>query len=152
MTTKYSEVYDLFLTKVTDWKLEKLYEVSPEDFETVLHSYMVVALPKFKNCNQSLSRNDLTDSFTETLTEDNKITIASIMVESWLEKEVNDIRQMALHIQDKDFKTYAEANNLKEKSFHWSRIKEQNSQMLVDYSLDNNDLWKDWLSGNFYTP
>lgn len=152
MTTKYSEIYDLFLLKINDWKLDKLYTVNPDIFETVLHGYMVVALPQFRNCNQDLSRDDSLQIFIETLSEENKNIIASLMVEKWLEKEVNDIRQMALHIQDKDFKTYAEANNLKEKSNHWSRIIEQNSQMLTDYSLAERGLWKDWLSGNFYTP
>lgn len=149
MTTDYTDVYDLFLTKIKDWKLEYLYSTNPDNFETVLHGFMVVSLPQFKNCNQSLARNDTTKKFDETLTEENQNVIAALMVEQWLQQEINDIRQMALHLQD-DFKTYSEAQNLKEKSDHWARIKELNSQMIVDYSLDDRDLWSDWLSGTFY--
>lgn len=151
MTTSYSDVYDLFTVKIQDWKLEKLYSISPESFETVLHGYMVVSIAQFKNCDQSLARNDSLSVFTETLTEKNKNMLSSIMVEKWLEKEVNDIRQMRLHVQD-DFKTYSEAQNLKEKAYHWSQVIELNSQALVDYSLDNNTMWSDWIAGNFFTP
>jgi len=151
MTTSYSDVYDLFTVKIQDWKLEKLYAIDPDSFETVLHGYMVVSIPQFRNCDQSLARNDSMGVFIETLTEKNKNMLASIMVEKWLEKEVNDIRQMRLHVQD-DFKTYSEAQNLKEKAFHWSQVIELNSQALVDYSLDNNNMWSDWIAGNFFTP
>ena len=152
MTTNYNEIYDLFMLKVKDWKLETLFNTSPDDFETVLHGWMVIALPTFDNCDQSLVRNDTTETFDATLSEKNKNFIASLMVEKWLEREVQDIRQMGLHITDRDFKHYSEAQNLKEKSEHWSRIKELNSQESVKYSLNKPDLWSDWLSGNFYDP
>lgn len=152
MTTDYTDIFDLFMMNIKDWKLESLFNTSPDDFENVLQGYMVVSLPKFTNCNQSLARNDSTKQFTETLSEQNKNIIASLMVEKWLEREVQDIRQMALHVQDRDFKSYAEANNLKEKSAHWSKILELNSQALVDYSLNDRELWANWISGNFYNP
>jgi len=151
MTTKYTDIFDVFMLKIKDWKLEYLFRTSPDDFENILKGFMVISLLKFRNCTQDLSRDDAEKEFLETLSEDNIEVIASLMVESWLEREVQDIRQMALHLQD-DFKTYAEANNLKEKSEHWSKVKEINSQTLVDYSLDKRDLWSDWLSGNFYDP
>lgn len=152
MATPYDEVFDLFMFHIKDWKLETLFQTNPSDFETVLQGFMVLALPKFENCDQSLARTDSSKTFTETLSEKNKTIIAALMVEKWLEREVQDIRQMNIHLTDRDFKHYSEAQNLKEKSDHWSKVQELNSQTLVDYSLNNRSLWSDWLSGNFYDP
>ena len=150
--TSYSEIFDLFMFKVKDWKLESLFQTSPGDFETILQGFMILSLQKFENCDQDLSRNDSTKEFAEDLSDKNKNVIASLMVEKWLEREIQDIRQMNIHLTDRDFKHYSEAQNLREKSEHWSKVQELNSQTLVDYSLNNRNIWSDWLSGNFYDP
>lgn len=152
MGTPYSDVFDYFLTHVKDWKLTELYKISPNDFETYLLGFMVTSIPLFTNCRQSLARNDETKEFVETLTEQNVDVLSSIMVEKWLEKEVQDVRQMSLNINDRDFKHYSEAQNLKEKSDQWGKIREKNSQMLVDYGFQDTTYWTNMLSGNYYTP
>ena len=71
------------------------------------------------------------------------------MVKYWLQKECNDIIQMRLKIQDRDFHTYAESANLKEKSAWLSKVKEEISQRLVDYGYSDKTMWEYWIANGF---
>ena len=149
MTTSYSLIYDLFLMQIKDWKLDTLYASSVTDFETYLQGFLVLAIPGFTEfCDQSLARDDGVGEFTEDLTDKNKIFLSQMMTERWLDKEVQDIRQVNLHVTDKDFKTYSEGQNLREKSNYLVLIREKISQSLVEYAWYGKDM-TNWLAGTF---
>lgn len=153
MTTPYSDIYDLFMEQVTDYRLVNLYTQDvindTTNLDTYLLGFMLLAIPEFSECNQDLSARDNTlKVFTETLTDVNKKILSKMMVKEWLQKEVKDILQLRLHVQDVDFKTYAEANNLTAKQSMLTMFKEECSQLLVDNYYKNND-WEAWYSGNF---
>jgi len=149
MTTDYSEVYDLFLQQIKDWKLDALYTADPSYFETYLQGFLVLAIPGFTEySDQDLTRDDDTNKFTETLTDENKTILSLMMVEQWATKELQDIRQSNLHVQDKDFKTFSESQNLREKSNYLITLREKISQTITEYAWLNND-WTSWLSGEF---
>lgn len=153
MGSKFSEIFDLFMVQVKDWRLQSLYESSTLDFEVYLSGFLMLSIPQFEEvCNQSLAHNEETKEFTETLSLDNKTILSKLMVEKWLEKEVQDVNQMNLHLQDRDFKVYSESQNLKEKSLHLDKTKEYNSQTMTVYSYSKSTDWANWLSGTFYTP
>lgn len=153
MGSKFSEIFDLFMVQVKDWRLQNLYESSTLDFEVYLSGFLMLSIPQFEEvCNQNLAHNEETKEFTETLTLDNKTILSKLMVEKWLEKEVQDVNQMNLHLQDRDFKVYSESQNLKEKSLHLDKTKEYNSQTMTVYSYSKSTDWANWLSGTFYTP
>jgi len=150
MTTAYSIIFDSFMSKIKDWRLDALFVSSVANFEIYLTGFLKSAIILFdKYSDQDLSRNDTSRLFTETLTEKNIAMLAQLMVQFWLEKETQDVRQMSLKITDKDFKHYSEAMNLKEKSNRWSEIVERNNQALVDYNYETTD-WDSWLDGTFY--
>jgi len=152
MATAYTDIYDLFQITIKDWRLDALYISSPTDWATYLEQFLVLAVDEFIRCDQSLARNDVSDQFTETLTEKNQVMLGRLMVKFWLKKEVRDVRQMALHVQDRDFKTFAEANHMRAKEDALSRVTEEISQALVDYSYEHSIDWSAWLQGNFWTP
>ena len=153
MGSKFSEIFDLFMVQVKDWRLQSLYESSTLDFEVYLSGFLVLAIPQLQEgCNQRLAHDDESKEFTEVLTLDNKTILSKLMVEKWLEKEVQDVNQMNLHLQDRDFKVYSESQNLKEKSLHLDKTKEYNSQTMTVYSYSKSTDWANWLSGTFYTP
>ena len=149
--TSFSEIFDSFLLLVNDYKLINLYESSEVDFETYLSGWILYAIQDFSVCDQSLAYTLSSKSFTETLTIENQLLLARMMVKYWLSKEVQDVTQMSIHLQDKDFKTFSEAANLTAKSNHLNAVKEDISQALVDYGLRKTD-WASWLTGTFYTP
>jgi hypothetical protein len=151
MGTTFSEVYDNFMTLIKDFRIASLYTTSESNFETYLSGFLISAIEDFSVCNQSLANSSGT--FTETLVQENISLLAKLMKKRWLEKEIADVTQMSLHISDKaEFKTYSEAQNLREKETVYNFEREEISQLLVGYSLRNRVDWSAWYSGVFFTP
>jgi len=149
MGTSLSEVYDLFMQTVTDYRLTDLYTSSTTDFENYLESFIEFAISDFENvCDQSLDYNTTTKEFPDTLSRANKTILATLMTRYWLQKNVNDITQMNLHVTDRDFKIASEAQNLREKTNALNVLKEACSQLLNDYAYKRNN-WSDWNSQVF---
>jgi len=148
MATNFSDVYDQFMMLVSDYRLIELYNASTTDFETYLFGWLKPSISDFKSCSQSLAYTGT--AFDETLTNDNIVILASFMKKYWLKKEIADITQMSLHVQDRDFKTYAESSNLREKRETYIQDLEELSQRLVDYGLDTVD-WDSWFAGTYFS-
>jgi hypothetical protein len=153
--TTFVEINDLFLQLINDYRLTSLYNDdvanSTSNLDTLLESWMFLAIPDFETvCDQDLeNRTDSSSTFNIELTTRNKTILAQIMVKYWLSREVNDILQMRLKIQDRDFHTYAESANLKEKSDWLTKVKEEISQRLVEYGYSDKDMWQYWISNGF---
>jgi hypothetical protein len=136
--TPYSEIYELFLAGVRDYKLDKLYQTSPDNLESYLKPFLIRGLINFTNCKKNLeNRDDEFDMFNETLSTSEKVILSNLIMIEWLTKEVNDILQMNLHLQDTDFKTFAEANNLKEKRNHLNETIELVDKQMTKYGYIN---------------
>ena len=117
MTTLYSDIYNLFSSGfIKDPMLDKLYNQSVTDYEDYLQTFLITAISEFDLCKQDLEdRDDTTKQFNPTLSTKEKVILSKLTRIAWLQKEINDVNQMKLHLQDGDFKTFSEANNLKEK-------------------------------------
>jgi hypothetical protein len=150
MSTPFTEIFDQFMSLQTDYRLISLYRSSVENFETYLQGWLMPSIVEFQEvpCNQDLSFNLTTKTFTQTLTLQNQIILAHLMKKYWLRKEVNDISQMKNFIQDKDFSSHSASQNLKEKRDLMIVNDEEISQKLVEYGYKNID-WNEWLQGNF---
>lgn len=148
MTTTLSEVYDLFMLTVTDYRLNQLFDVSQYEFENYLEAWLEFAIAEFTMCNQDLNFDTETKTFPEVLSRENKVILATLMMKYWMQKNVNDITQMNLHVTDRDFKVASEAMNLREKAIRLNHVKETCSQMLIDYAYNKND-WDSWLEQDF---
>jgi len=148
MGTELREVYDLFMQTVTDYRLIDLFDANELDFENYLQSFLEFAIVDFRVCNQDLDFDDNTKLFPVVLSRENKVILSKLMMKHWLGKNVNDITQMNLHITDRDFKVYSEAMNLREKTIYFNTIKEECSQLLIDYGYDKVD-WDTWFAQDF---
>ena len=144
MATNASEVFDLFLSHVNDYNLTALYQSSGSaGLNTFLTPWLLNSIDDFDLCSQSLAFSTTTQNFTETLTQQHMNILANIMVKYWLEKEVMNISQMRLKLQDRDYRTYAEANNLKEKRELLIAKQEEIDRLLQKYGYRTND-WTSW--------
>lgn len=148
MATSLSEIYDLFMQTVTDYRLIDLFNTSVPDFENYLESWLKFSIVEFGICDQSLNYNDTTKEFDVDLTLYNKVILATFMMKFWLQKAVNDVTQFNLHVTDRDYKVASEAQNLREKSTHLNMVKETCSQMLIDYGYKKTD-WTSWYNQEF---
>lgn len=148
MGTALSEIYDLFMQTVTDYRLIELFKTSEDDFETFLEAWLIFAINDFSICNQDLSIDALTNSFTVILTTENKVMLAKLMNKYWWQKLVNDITQINLHVMDRDFKMPSESQNLREKMAALNIAKEDCSQALTDYGYRKLN-WNSWFNQDF---
>lgn len=91
---------------------------------------------------------DTIDEFPCKLDLAEKNILSELMVCTWLDWVINDIRQISLHLQDNDFKTFSEESNLKQKSEYCDRVREKASQDMVEYGLRNTPFDK-WAVGDY---
>lgn len=150
--TSYESINDLFMQQIEDYRLIELYntdETGETDLNTYLLGFMLLAIPEFTSCTQNLNdRSDSDFTFNFEMTLENQKILSKLMVKEWLGKELKDILQMRWNITDHDFKHYSEAQNTKSKQDVLSELREECSQLLVDYGLKHNN-WEDWLIGKF---
>ena len=145
MATTFNEIYDFFMTTINDYRLVALYNSSQTDFQTYLSAWLIQSIPEFTNCDQSLSYSS--SSFTETLSQKNINILVLLMKKKWFEKELENVLQMTNVVQDRDFKMYSQANNMKEKRERLITLQEEVSQKLVDYGLEYSVDWANWFNG-----
>jgi len=154
MGTPFSDVFDLFLTSITDYKIDNLYSLGSEPtspFYNYLQGFLIKAIPNFSNCVQDLD--DITPVvaytpayFNVTLTSLEKGILSDLMTYEWFMKEVNDVTQFNLTLSDTDFKHFSEAQNLREKQEKADKAREMYEQKMTVYGLKHIP-WVDWSNG-----
>ena len=153
MGTQISEIADLFMTRVNDYRLNTIFTNSGSVvFNQYVEPWLLSSIVEFDVCNQSLDYTVTSGSaegeFTETLTLKNKIILSQILTLYWLEKSIQETLQMQNLIQDKDFKMFSQAQNLDAKRQLYNNKREEISQILVNYGYANT-LWSDWRNQDF---
>lgn len=147
--TTFEEVFDYFMTTLNDYRLLALFNSSPTDFKVYLSAWLIESTADFTVCDQSLAYSNY--EFTETLTQRNINMLVLYMKIRWEEKEVENLLQMNNFVQDRDFHTFSQANNMNAKKDRLITLKEELSQKLVEYGLAENK-WANWYAGVFYVP
>jgi hypothetical protein len=145
MATTIDEIADLFLSGVQDYKITTIFTTSGSDaVNTYVEPWLLKSISEFTVCDQALVYDKTTQSFSVDLTQRNQNILTQIMEKYWLKKEIQNVLQMNLFIQDKDFKTHSAAQNLKEKTELLVTVQESISQTLMDYSINYTIDWDDW--------
>jgi len=138
MATPYSDIFDLSLMDYSNYELDKLYTISPTNFNLHMTGLLVRVIPSFTNCLKDLTqRNDTTQTFTIDLNDFEKDILASLIAAKVLEKEINDIRQIRARINDSEGSRGSEANLLKEKRETHAHLLELINKKMTDYGLSN---------------
>ncbi len=138
--TNYSSIYELFLASIRDYQIDKLFDDSVESAEAYMKPFLIKALVNFRNCKKDLeNRDDTAQVFYVTLSTFEQVILSNLMIVEWLTKEVNDVLQMKLHLQDSDFRTYAEHNNLRGKRDNLETTREVADKQMNNYGYDNVD-------------
>jgi len=154
MATNLSEVADLFLSRLSDWRLDTIYSTSGSlAFGTYVEPWLFDSIIEFSDvCDQDLtytaSGSATEGFFTETLSLENKVMLSQIMVLGWMAKGNQDELQLRNFVTDKDFKTFSPANNTNARTAQYNTKREEISQLLVNYGLRKNP-WADWRNQDF---
>ena len=112
MATKFSEVYNLFLAKVTD---DMYMELTIEDTKKLLQDLLIASIFKFE-----FPRVDLTEykeidgemSFTADVSVEEQNILATYMVVEWIGQQLASVEMTRLKYSGSDFKFTSQANHL----------------------------------------
>ena len=112
MATKFSEVYNLFLAKVTD---DMYMELTIEDTKKLLQDLLIASIFKFE-----FPRVDLTEykeidgemSFIADVSVEEQNILATYMVVEWIGQQLASVEMTRLKYSGSDFKFTSQANHL----------------------------------------
>ena len=108
--TTLQDVYDSFLSKITDYDYLKL---SEEDLNEELAMKLKSAIAKFIIADD-IEINEITETFNRELSYLEIEILAYGMVLSWVEPLVNNVETMKQRLSCKDFSVYSQAKHLAE--------------------------------------
>lgn len=145
MSTAYDLIFPKFMHEINDFDLTSLTE-SQMKVENKLTLSKAVTL--FKRCKQSLVRNDTTEIFTNTLTEEEMWILADYMRKVWLDEKINNGELLKLRMTDKDFKTFSPADQLNTMNRLKSVYDKELKLKVNDYLYDGYLFSKFYKSGN----
>lgn len=139
MATPLSEVYDFFLTKVTDYNFIKLNESG--DLEDVLYKHLRSSIVRFTSTNKDLSVDLKSQEFVSDLDDFEKEILATLMTISYVTGKITHVKNMEQILSDKEYKIYSTSNHLSQLQNLKRELNLEASNLMTSYSyqvgLDN---------------
>lgn len=112
MATKFSDVYNLFLSKITD---DMYMELTIADTEKILQDLLIASTFKFEFPRVDLTDYQMIDEemcFSANLTVEEQNILATYMVVEWLGQQLASVEMTRLKYSGSDFKFTSQANHL----------------------------------------
>ena len=136
MPTPFDSVEDLALIAIRDYKIDKLYNHSVEQFQQYLDGFLLTAIPNFRNCRQSLDYDIEQRQFNADLSSMEQSILADLWVIEWFNKETNDATQIQNKLQVASaFTSHSASQSLKEKSTYLDKLREGVDLKITQYQL-----------------
>lgn len=134
--TSFDQIETLALSIVEDYKLNKLFESSYDNFQKFCDGLLFNALPQFTECRQDLTYNIETREFGVDLTNLEIYILSRYWVIAWWERENNNAAQIALKLGIKNQYSYnSESQNFKEKQNVIDKLREEVDRATQEYLL-----------------
>jgi hypothetical protein len=140
MATPYTDIYDFFLTKVSDYSFLTLTQV---DLEDQLYKYLRSSIVSFSKPKVDLKDRDETlKQFNIDLNDDEKELLATWMLYHFIKPKVVSSENFRQMMSDSDFKIFSQANHLQALSILMKTLKKEAELMNTKYSYKDRDLRK----------
>ena len=134
--TSFDQIETLALSIIEDYKLNKLFENSYDNFQKFCDGLLFNALPQFTECRQDLTYNVETREFGVDLTNLEIYILSRYWVIAWWERENNNAAQIALKLGIKNQYSYnSESQNFKEKQNVIDKLREEVDRATQEYLL-----------------
>lgn len=145
MSSLYSEIYNMFLSDIKD---DSLLDFTESERDDILHGLLLKAITRFKACEKDL--NDRVEpvsedesetgeaiegKFNETLTEEEKLILATIMRKYWLNDKIYNLELLQQRMTTKDFRMTSQAEHLLRLTVLNQELDKEISRIIVDYTL-----------------
>lgn len=139
MATPYSDVHQVFISKITGYSLLNYTDVEREE---LLLPYLKSACMKFKNiCKIDITdRDDDLQQFNQDLDEDTIEILAIGEVYYWLNPKVINEENLYNVMGSKDYSIHSPANLLKELRLLREDLRKEFKQEIINYSFSNGAL------------
>lgn len=139
MATRYMDIYDCFLGKISDYDFIHLNEFTQC---SLLYGYLKSAIADFEDiCKKDLSdRDDDFGQFNVDLSAKEIEILATGMVVHWLEPRVLNTENLRNVLNTKDYSTFSPANLLEQMQAVLASMKKHFRYMLVRYSYLKSDI------------
>lgn len=108
--TEFEEIYDLFLSQITDYNLVKLEDDELDEELAKLLQKAIFDFRKAKNLKADFDD----ETFNRELSNLEKSIIINFMVYEWIKPQVFNIEVLRQRLSQTDFKIYSQANHLME--------------------------------------
>lgn len=135
MATPLAEVYDFFLTKVTDYSFLSLNETG--DLESVLYKHLRSAIVRFTSTSKDLTINTKMQEFNETLDDFEKEILATLMSISYVTGKITHVKNLEQILSDSEYKIYSTANHLSQLISLRKELDLESSNLMISYSYRN---------------
>ena len=135
MATPYEDVYQYFLSKISDYAFLKM---SDEDLKDMLYTYLKTAINQFEASVIDLSqRDDLLEEFEADLPEKEIDILAGLMMVAYLKSRLLTSENYKLAMADSDYKIYSQANHIKELTSLYKEMRKEMDVLVTKYSYKN---------------
>lgn len=134
MATKLSELYDNFLSKISDYTFLNL---TDEELEEDLFGYFKSARTQFRKCKNSLEvTTDETGEqvFTVDLDPFEIEILTTLMIVEYLKPQVLSSETLKQSLSDKDFKIYSQANQIRELNLLYRMFRQEAEKAITKYT------------------
>jgi hypothetical protein len=112
MATSYEKVYEIFLSKITDFNL---IEVDDYSFDKMMCGWLKSSIVRVRKCDHDLSRrDDELQEFAEDLTDLEIELLALGMVDAWVTPMINSTELTLQFLGGKEEKFYSQSQHLAE--------------------------------------
>lgn len=142
MATPFSEVFDVFISNITDYSLASLDE---SDYTEELRQWLLASIPMFPNPKSELTNYDLiNNSFNIDLVFEEKQILGKMMVLQYMNTYLFREEYLKQSLNSKDYNTYSPANQLKSLREIKEHINSEINTLISRYSWNIKNL-KNWL-------
>jgi len=138
MATPYTEIYDFFLSKVTDYSFidESIY-ATQEELEKELNKYLRSAIVRFKESKTSLERDVENNQFIQDLSDEEKEILSLYMIQLYLTPKILSTEKMESRLTDRDYREYSQAKQLEQMRQLKKDMQLELSQLVSVYSYSS---------------
>lgn len=137
MGTPYAQVYEHFLSKISDYSFLQIPE---EELENILEVYLKTAMSEFDSSTRDFNlRDDEAKEFEEILSLKEIDILANLMVVAYLKPKVITTENIKLGMSDADYRIYSQANHIKELMTLYKEMKSEVQKMITKFSYKNAD-------------
>ncbi|WP_211749690.1 hypothetical protein [Paenibacillus sp. Marseille-Q4541] len=134
MSTTFDEIYDVFLSQISD----PIFMERDQD-NSLKYRYLLNSIPRFKKCKKDLQLRTET-SFIEKLSDEEQLILGSLMVVEYLNPLITSIRNIEQFMSTKDFSMTSQAAHLKQLLDMKENKKLDVNKLILDYTYNNGDL------------